>query len=262
MLLTPLLFLIYDRARLPRLAAGRARAADEIDEQGAVIIAGMGRFGQAVNRLLAGLGHKTVVLDSHAEHRGPDAPARHRGLLRRRRRGWSCWRAAGLGEAQALVIAIDDPEKTLRMVRQVRRRHPRIAIIARARDRRHVYALHNAGATETVREVFDGAVHAGEYALAALGYGDGEIARIASDFFEHDRRMLTELAPLWRPDLPEDQNQAYIAKEREQYAAIAGALRGRGRAVPADLDDPAVSSLPTARPVGAKTEAHAPPVLR
>jgi CPA2 family monovalent cation:H+ antiporter-2 len=223
MLLTPALFMLHDR--LAGRIGGRARAPDEIDERGAVIVAGMGRFWQTVNRLLAGLGHKTVVLDSRPET-----------VDRVRRLGIKGFygdvarpellEAAGIAEARALVIAIDDPEKALRMVRHVSRRYPEVRIVARARDRHHVYALHAAGADETVREVFDGAVRAGEYALAALGYEDAEIARATAAFIAHDRRMLAELAELWDPKIPPEMNAAYVAKEREQYAAIAAAMRG------------------------------------
>jgi CPA2 family monovalent cation:H+ antiporter-2 len=230
MLLTPALFALHDR--LARRIGGRARAPDEIDERGAVIVAGMGRFGQTVNRLLAGLGHKTVVLDSRLET-----------VDRVRRLGIKGFygdvarpellEAAGIAEARALVIAIDDPEKALRMVRHVSRRYPEVRIVARARDRHHVYALHAAGADETVREVFDGAVRAGEHVLAALGYEDAEIERATAAFFEHDRRMLAELAELWDPDVQPENNAAYLAKEREQYRSIAAAMQaGRGAEVP------------------------------
>jgi CPA2 family monovalent cation:H+ antiporter-2 len=224
MTLTPALFLAYD-AIAARIGGGRAP--DEIDEQGTVIICGMGRFGQTVNRLLAGLGHKTVVIDRHADT-----------LQRMRRMGVKGFygdvtrpevlAAAGIAEARALVLAIDDPEMALRVTAQVRRRYPGLAIVARARDRHHVYALHAAGATECVREVFEGAVRAGEHVLAALGYADAEVDRIAGAFMEHDRTMLAELAAHWDPAVPPERNAAYLAKEREQHEAIAAALRGRG----------------------------------
>jgi glutathione-regulated potassium-efflux system protein KefB len=228
MLLTPALFLLHDRV-VARMGAHRARVADDIDAQGTVIVAGMGRFGQTVNRMLAGLGHTTVVIDGRAET-----------VAQMRRFGIKAFygdvgrpeilAAAGIAKAQALVIAIDDADRAVRVVGQVRRRYPDIAIIARAHDRRHVYALRKAGATDTVREVFDGAVHAGGFALGALGYPRADVTRIAATFIEHDEEMLAELAPLWRPDLPPEQNRAYLAKEHEQYEIIAAALRGRSAA--------------------------------
>jgi CPA2 family monovalent cation:H+ antiporter-2 len=242
MMLTPALFLLHDRLSA-RLGGGARRAPDEIDEHGTVIIAGMGRFGQTVNRMLAGLGHKTVVLDSD-----PDSVDRMRALGIKGFYGDvgrpELMAAAGVANARAVVIAIDDPEKAVRMARQISRGHPHVRLIARARDRHHVYALHAAGATETVREVFDGAVEAGEYALAALGYQDDEINRISRTFFEHDRRMLAELAKLWNPDLPPEKNAAYLAKEREQQAIIEAALRGRSWAADAPPAATAAGSRP------------------
>ncbi len=230
MFLTPALFFAYDRLHRGFGGGGSERAADEIDAPGAVIIAGMGRFGQVVNRMLTGLGHKTVVLDSHA------------GTVERMRSlGIEAFfgevdrpellAAAGLAEAQAVVIAIDDPDKATKLTAYVRRRRPDLPVIVRARDRHHVYQLYAAGTELSVREVFDGGVQAGRFALAALGWEEADIARAAEAFVEHDRQMLAELAPLWDPDTPPERNAAYLAKARAQNAEIEAALRRRlGRA--------------------------------
>jgi CPA2 family monovalent cation:H+ antiporter-2 len=224
MFLTPALFVIHDR--LIARIGGTRRPDDEIDEQGTVIIAGMGRFGQIVNRMVRGLGHKTVVIDSHPEvidqmrqfgikafYGDIDRPA----LLE----------AAGLADATAIVLAIDDAEKTVRIARYVSRRHPEVKIVARARDRHHVYQLYAAGAKDSVRETFDSAVRAGKYAMRTLGYTEDEVERVAQTFFEQDRHMLAELAQLWNPDVPIERNAAYVAKAREQAGLIEAALRGQ-----------------------------------
>jgi hypothetical protein len=83
-----------------------------------------------------------------------------------------------------------------------------------------------------VREVFEGAVRAGERVLSSLGYDETEVERIAEAFMEHDRTMLAELAALWDPAVPPERNAAYRAKEREQHEAIVAALRGRRGAGP------------------------------
>ena len=101
-----------------------------------------------------------------------------------------------------MVLAIDDPEKTTKLVAHIHRRYPEVKIIARARDRHHVYELYAAGTPDSVREVFDSSVRAGKYALAALDYDEEEIEHIAEAFFEHDRHMLAELAELWDPEIP------------------------------------------------------------
>jgi CPA2 family monovalent cation:H+ antiporter-2 len=185
----------------------------------------MGRFGQVANRLLKSVGHRTVVLDSH-----PETVDRFRRLGIKGYYGAvdrpDLLEAAGLSRAKAVVIAIDDREKSIAMANYIRRHHPDITIIARALDRHHVYALHAAGADESVRETFDSAVRAGRYALRALGHDPDEAGRLAADFAVHDRRLLAELAELWDPDVPLDQNAAYIEKAREQNAIIENSLRG------------------------------------
>ena len=225
MLATPALFWLHG-VLTHRLRDGPARADDAIDETGTVIIAGMGRFGQVVNRMLTGLGHRTVVIDNR-----PEIVERMRNFGIKGFYGDvdrpDLLVAAGIAEARAIVLALDDPVKVLNLARFVARRYPEVKIIARARDRHHVYQLYAAGAPESVREVFDGGLRAGKYALAALGHDADEIEEVADEFVRQDRRMLEELAVLWRPDVPVEANPAYLAKAREQNAVIEAALKGR-----------------------------------
>ena len=225
MLATPALFWLHG-VLARRFGDGPDRESDAIDEQGTVIIAGMGRFGQVVNRMLTGLGHRTVVIDNH--------PATVDRMRRFGIKGFygdvgrtDLLAAAGIAEAKAVVLAIDDPAKVLSLARFISERYPEVKIIARAYDRHHVYQLYAAGAPESVRELFDSGVRAGKYALAALGHDPEEIEGVAEEFFRQDRRMLEELAELWRPDTPIEDNPAYLAKSREQNAIIEAALRGR-----------------------------------
>ena len=219
MLATPALFWLHDL-----LTRGRGqRPADAIDAPGPVIIAGLGRFGQVVNRMLRAQGHPTVVLDNRPEV-----------VDRMRRLGIEAYygdaerpellEAAGIVDAAALVIGIDDAGTALRLARHARRRHPNLAIVARARDRHEVYALHAAGASHSVREVFEGAVQAGGLALAALGHEPEDVEAIAQAFRRDDQAMLEELAGLWRAELPDERNPAFLDKEREQHARIAASL--------------------------------------
>jgi CPA2 family monovalent cation:H+ antiporter-2 len=224
MMLTPLLSGVQT-ALDRRWFAGRSRAPDPIDEAGSVIIAGMGRFGSIVNRLLRGLGHRTVVLDSR-----PEVVERLRRLGIRGFYGDvdrpEVLEAAGLASARAVVVALDDPVLALRLVRHVRSRYPDLPLIVRARDRHQVYELSAAGATSAVREVFPAAITAARGALAALGHGPSEIDAAVAAFERADQRMLAELAALWRPGVPADRNPDYVAKEREQAAEIEAALAG------------------------------------
>ena len=149
-MLTPLLFIVYDKLIAPRFAATGSRQADEIEEQGSVIVAGHGRFGGIVNRILLSAGFKTVVLDYQSEQ-----------LEVLRKFGIKVYfgdamrpdllHAAGIGEAKMLVIAIDERESATELVRYVTENYPHVYIVVRALDRHHVYELWNAGARDIVR---------------------------------------------------------------------------------------------------------------
>ncbi|WP_112324043.1 monovalent cation:proton antiporter-2 (CPA2) family protein [Oceanibium sediminis] len=227
MLLTPALFIFYEKVLATRID-GDVPDEDEIDESGPVIIAGLGRFGQVVNRMLLSNGHKTVVLDSHNElisglrHFGVRAffgdPSRPELLL-----------AAGIRDAKVLVVGVDDHDKAVEMVKYVTREHPHVHVVARAYDREHVYKLYAAGARDIVRETFDSSVRAGRYALLALGHHPFEAERAAKAYVKYDRNSLAQLARLWDPDLTVMENEAYSEKARELNARVNAMMMGQVR---------------------------------
>ncbi len=214
MLITPLLFILYDwlSSRMEENTA--PQAADEIDDQGPVIIAGIGRFGQIVNRLVRSSGYKTVVLDHNLT-----------AIQRMRRFGVKGFlgdptrpellHAAGLKDARVLVAALDDPDATTRLVSFARRERPDLHIVARARDRTHVFQLFNAGANDIVREMFDSSLRAGRYVLENIGLSEFEAAELERMFYHHDRHSVQELAALWDPAIPTYDNAAYIKRAKE-----------------------------------------------
>ena len=222
MLLTPVLFILYERV-FARQVDTDSPEDDEIDEHGTVIIAGLGRFGQVVNRMLLLNGHKTVVLDYHNElisglrNFGVKAyfgdPSRPELLF-----------AAGIRDAKVLVVAVDDREKAIQMVDYVTREYPHVHVVARAFDRDHVYRLYAAGARDIVRETFDSSVRAGRYALQSLGHHPFEVERAAKAYVKKDRRHLAELARLWDPELSASENEAYAERAREINREINEAL--------------------------------------
>ncbi len=214
MLITPLLFIIYDLLSHYQGETRVEHEDDEIDEQGPVIIAGIGRFGQIVHRLVRASGFKTVLLDNNMQ-----------AVQLMRRFGVKSFlgdptrpellKAAGIAKAQVLVVALDDPEKSVKMVAYVRRAYPDLHIIARAYDRNHVFELYKAGANDIVREMFDSSLRAGRYVLEKIGLSEYEAAQAEQTFYAHDRVTLRELAALWVPGTPASENQAYIEKARE-----------------------------------------------
>jgi monovalent cation:proton antiporter-2 (CPA2) family protein len=196
MALAPLLMLVDDKLVQPRLATALdARAADAIDERGAeVIIAGHGRFGMTVGRVLQANGCRTVVLDHDADQ-----------IEALRRFGFRVFygdasrvdllEAAGAREAKALVVAIDDREKALGLIAAVRKHFPHLQIHARAFDRVHAYQLLNAGAQAVHREVFGSSVDLARGVLLALGRHPFEAQRAVAIFKAHDEALVRQSAP-------------------------------------------------------------------
>jgi CPA2 family monovalent cation:H+ antiporter-2 len=235
MLLTPLFFIAYDRLskRMAEHSAGDHAPDDEVDDQQEIIIAGIGRFGQVVNRLVQSSGFGTTVLDH-------DLPT----IQLMRKFGFKSFfgdptrpemlQAAGLETAKVLVVALDDRAATNKLVAYARSKRPDIIIVARARDRLHVYELYKAGADKIVREMFDSSLRAGRYVLEGMGLSDFEASELEHAFFRHDRAALRELAELWSPDIPVAENAAYVE---------------RAKALDKDLETSLVSQLDQAREV-------------
>ena len=233
MLITPLLFILYDWLS-NRMAeeAGEDLPDDEIDEQGQVIIAGIGRFGQIVNRLVRSAGHNTVIIDHDMATIQLMRRFGYKGFFGDPTRP-ELLHAAGIDSARVLVVALDDPKAVTKLVAYARRLRPDLHIVARARDRTHVYRLYRAGANDIVREMFDSSLRAGRYVLENIGMTEYEAAVAQETFFHHDRETVRELAKLWDPAIPADQNTAYIERakelEKELETALFTALEIRGR---------------------------------
>ena len=252
MLLTPLLFIVYDKLIAPRFAQTQGREADEIEEQGSVIVAGHGRYGGIVNRILLSAGFKTVVLDYQSEQ-----------LEILRKFGIKVYfgdamrpdllHAAGIEEAKMLVIAIDEREKATELVRYVSENYPHVYIVVRAIDRHHVYELWNAGARDIIRETFDSSLRAGRSALEALGVHPYDAERQVRGFVLNDREQMYELASVYDPDIPAHENAEYVEKTKKFLERYEQAMRGNSAAFGSRLDRGWVP--PTLEDVEAETQA-------
>ncbi|MFV0513065.1 MAG: monovalent cation:proton antiporter-2 (CPA2) family protein [Jhaorihella sp.] len=214
MLITPLLFILYDVLSKRMQDPAPRQPADTIDDEGPIIIAGIGRFGQIVNRLVRGSGFKTIVLDHDMETIQLMRRFGVKGFLGDPTRP-ELLKAAGLAKARVLVAALDDPAQVTKLVTYARRERADLHIVARARDRHHVFELYRAGANDIVRETFDSSLRAGRYVLENIGLSEFEAAGAEQTFFAHDRQALRDLAEVWDPALPASQNAAYIARVRE-----------------------------------------------
>ncbi|WP_296418928.1 cation:proton antiporter [Pseudooctadecabacter sp.] len=226
MLVTPLMFILYDRLSRRMEDHALSQPADDIDQKGTVIIAGIGRFGQVVNRLVQSSGFSTVVLDHSLQTVQLMRTFGFKGFFGDPTRP-DILHAAGLDDASVLVVALDSKEAAVKLVTYARAHRPDLHIVARARDRVHVYELYNAGANDIVRELFDSSLRAGRYVLENLGLSEFEAAEAEMNFYHYDRHILRELAEVWDPDIPISQNPAYVERARAANRDLEAALADR-----------------------------------
>lgn len=246
MLVSPLLFILHDQwvRRLSDGGGDSLVAPDDIEEQQPIIIAGIGRFGQVINRMVTMSGFRTTVLDHDLKLIQLMRQFGFKGYFGDPTRP-EILAAAGLDKARILVAAMDDPEANLKLVRYARERYPDLHIIARARDRVGVYQLHQAGANDIVRETFDSSLRAARYVLENAGLSEFEAAELEKIYYRLDRSALRELSKVWKPGVPLDQNPEYIQRSHELNRALETALMerftnslGSGNEAPAREEDP------------------------
>lgn len=215
MLLTPLAFIAYDFYDRRASEKTEHHEEDEIDHTSDVIIVGIGRFGQVVNRLVRSVGYETTVLDNNLQTIQMMRKFGVKGFFGDPTRP-DLLKAAGLLSAKVLVVAVNSPEACMKIVAHARAQRPDIHIIARARDRTHVYGLYQAGANDIVREMFDSSLRVGRYVLENIGLSEFEAHEAERMFYKHDRHIIRELANYWDPKLRADENEAY----RERAMAL------------------------------------------
>lgn len=194
MLFSPFVILGFEKLAARRNVVQDAQ--NDLPEKGDVIIAGFGRFGQVITRLLKAEGYHTVVLDYDASQ-----------VETVRRFGSAVFfgdasrvdllRAAGAEEAKLIVVAVDVPAKSLEIIENVQKHFPSLKIVARARNRQHAYELIRRNVTVFERETFVSALELGVKTLEYLGHSKHHARRVAAKFRAYDEQMLVELEKLW-----------------------------------------------------------------
>ena len=191
MVMTPILFGALDRL-LARLGATAQRPFDDIDgQEGQVIIAGFGRFGQVIARLLRSKHIPFTALESSMTQ-----------VDFVRRFGSKIYygdasrvdllRSAKIEKAKLFVLAIDDPVASVQTARVVAQNFPYVTIVARARNRQHAYALMALGVEFVVRETLFSALHTARRVLEELGLSAAEARESVRKFQEFDEMQLRE----------------------------------------------------------------------
>ena len=214
MLLTPALFILFDRVIAPRFASTEDREMDEIEEKSDIIIAGHGRVGGIVSRMLRNIGLSPTVIDFSARQleflKAVDVQAYYGDATRP-----DLLHSAGIENAKLLVIAIDGREQITELVKYVRHHYPDVHIVARAIDRDHVYDLWHAGCRDIVRETYDSSLRMARSSIEALGYNRDQASRMTDAFTELDRGSMVMAAEHYDPDIPMHENDAYMGRVRE-----------------------------------------------
>lgn len=237
MVSTPLLLVLNDRLFAMRRSSEDERPADAIVSQDApIIIAGFGRFGQIVARLLLADGLQPTVLDHDADQ-----------VDLVRRFGFKVFygdatradllHAAGAAKARVLVVAVDDVADSLELVDVARREFPQLRILARARNLTHVYDLMDRGVEVIERETFEASLRIGGQALEALGIAPARAQGLVAKFREHNLKTLLAAYPHYR-NQPQYQSVArqgrkeledMFARDREAWARERETGEARGK---------------------------------
>ncbi|MCS5711214.1 monovalent cation:proton antiporter-2 (CPA2) family protein [Candidatus Berkiella aquae] len=223
MLLTPLMIIFYEKVLAPYFVRSQKDTDfDNIEQQkSTVVMAGFGRFGQIIGRLLIANKIKTTVLDLDAE-----------AIAILRQFGFKVYygdasrmdllEIAGIKNASLFIIAIDDSEKALEIAKQVRKHYPDLKILARVHGRTQAYDFLKNDFNHVYRETFDSSLAMGLDALQSLGFDQEQAERMVKLFKEHDEASLAHLSKLYnRPGQPD---QAYINEARKSRKNLEDAM--------------------------------------
>ena len=239
MLVTPLLLIGADRWWIPRLGGERRNEPKPLDEEqhAPIIIAGFGRYGGIVGRLLYANGLSATVLDHDAEQ-----------VEGARRFGWrvhygdatrlDVLRTAGAASARVFVLAIDDVAQSVAVARLVREHFPQLAIVARVRNVSHYYEMRNLGIDILERETLDSALMSARSVLQLMGFRPHQARTLALRFRAHTIEQLE----LMRPHSGDEQKLIALSKQGRQqleqlFAQERAAARRGGQPTEASVDE-------------------------
>ena len=190
MMTTPFLLIINDRIIEPYFSGGAKPAFDIVEDEGnPVIIAGFGRFGQIVGRLLTANRIGVTILDHDPIHIDTIRKFGSKVFYGDATR-LDLLRSAGAEQAKLIVVAIDDVEQSLRLIDSVKVEFPHLTILARARNVQHAFSLMERDVALYQREIFESALKLGEQVLVQMGHGPYAEHMAAQKFRSHDLKSL------------------------------------------------------------------------
>ena len=192
MLTTPLLFLWYDQRLLPFYQRQGIKPFDKIDERNRVIVAGVGRFGQIVVRILLARRIEVTAIDHDTEQ-----------IEVARRIGWKTYYGdarrpdvllgAGVEQARLLILALDDPQASISIVRYMKANHPKVRLLVRSRSRVEAQQLLKLGVPST-RELLGSSIDVAEQALVEMGEDPSMAASVTERFRAYDEELTVRMS--------------------------------------------------------------------
>ncbi|MCW5628861.1 MAG: glutathione-regulated potassium-efflux system protein KefC [Rhodoferax sp.] len=200
MLVSPLLLVATDKWLLPRLAQRRPTVQmEEIAEQqhAPVLIAGFGRYGQIVGRMMLAEGIACTVLEHDAEMVEAARSFGYQVFYGDASR-LDLLRTAGAATATVLVVAVDDVDQSLKIVDLARAHFANLTIVARARDVTHWNQLRDRNVTLVQREMFESSLRSGRSVLELLGHSPEEADVSARRFRTHNLELFEQMYPHYK----------------------------------------------------------------
>ncbi len=221
MVITPINIVIHNKFIVPRFTTEEQREADQIEEQRSIVLIGIGRFGQIINHVLTMSGYHPTVIDLDAQMinnlkklgiKSYYGDATRMDILHN----------AGVEHAELLIVAVDNQDAAITIVKAARHMNPNIKIIARAYDRPHVYQLFQAGADLQVRETFDSALRSSKKALRILGIDKDVAEEVCRHYFYRDRHRVKVMAEYYDPKVDGFKNadMMKVALEEDQITMM------------------------------------------
>lgn len=192
MLTTPLLMILVERFFTPAQLDDVAPEMHVPNEHNPIIIAGFGRVGQIVSRVLAAQKIGATILDHNPEH-----------IERIKRFGFKAYygdatrmellETAGIDEAKVLVIALDDNEQAVMLAEEVKRQYPQLKVFSRAWDLVHLFELMKVGVERPRRETLFSSLQMAQDVLVHFGYTENYAEQVARQFYAHEREIVAAL---------------------------------------------------------------------
>lgn len=225
MFLTPVLFIFFDKVLVPRFTSNQQqREADDIDHKGRVLIAGIGRFGQIVNRLLVANNIETIVLDHDAKQVDNLRKLNTRAYFGDVTRP-DLLESAGVDSVDLVVIAIDDRERALELTRHLKHQHPGVEILARAFDQIDYYRLKQIGVEYVVKETYFSALELGCLALLRLGIDEVRAEKLKQTFIQTENDTVEGMYQSWVSSDDSGISPGYRELYMQQEATIREAMQ-------------------------------------